>query len=180
MSGTMAGPVLWVVVRVDDAERVVDVARKIATAAPLRGYGTIFGATQIGFWDAEERRNLEALEKEFGANLSVSITDHPLQTSAFEIFRSELGVSDKTTNIESKIAGLVLDLVRLEGIERLAFVVSMEPWISEGLPRIPVTPMELLSLLSEYHSREANPSLEHGGDGVFVLRTGTDNKGLWE
>jgi hypothetical protein len=168
----MAGPVLWAILGVGDAGRVIDVARKIAIAITSRGYGAIFGAPQIGRWDAMEGRNLEAVERELGANLSVSITDHPLQTSAFDIFRSELGAVRKNTHVESKIEDLVLELVRMEGISGLAFVVSMEPWISEGLPRILVSPQEFISRLSEYGTREADSSREYGGDGIFIMKLG--------
>ncbi len=161
-----------------ESEAVVDVARRIALAATSRGYGAIFGAPQIGCWDPEERRNIEAIEREFEANLSVSITDHPLQTSAFEVFRSELSDPDKTRVRESKIAELILDFVRLDRVEKLVFVVSMDPWMAASLPRMVVTAEELLSRLSEYYSREADPALNHGGDGVFILPSRSDVKRL--
>jgi hypothetical protein len=173
----MAGPVLWVVIKVRETQKVVDVVRKVAIAAITRGYGAIFGSTQIGCWDPRERESIEASEKEFDADVCVSITDHPLQTSAFEIFRTELSGLDDRNFGTSRIRALLLDLVRLQDIDRLAFIVSMDPWIAEKLPRVRVTTEELFLRLSEYCAREADPSLEHGGDGVFVLQKQNHSEG---
>lgn len=165
----MAGPVLWVLVKARESQQAVNIARRISQAASSRGYGAIFGAAQIGCWDAEERRNLEAIESAFGSDFSVSITDHPLQTSAVETLSQVERLARRRLPKGSPLPGLIHDLSGLEDVARMVFVVSMEPWIAANLPRARVTTAELISRLSSYSSNEADPSREHGGDQILIL-----------
>ncbi|MFA5870233.1 MAG: hypothetical protein WC941_11115 [Candidatus Bathyarchaeia archaeon] len=148
----------------------IEVSRSVAGAAASRGYGAVFGAPLIGAWDPEEKKNIEAFERDLGSGFAVSITDHPLQTSAFEIIRRGSSYRYPSADQPSGIAGFVRDLARIRGIRSLTFVVSTDPDSAFEMPKHQLTVDEFVSHLSRYEELEADPRAEFWGDGVFELR----------
>ena len=165
----MVGPVFCIFLRCSE-DGVIRIARHIAEAAARLGYGTIFGTDLIGCWDSEQKKSLESLENKLSSNLVVSITSHPLQTSAAEIFNLELNPMNGATRGESQFPRFLRSVGEISGIESLAFVISEDPWMSADLPLSEVSLDGFLSHLSRYHVLQADSRSEFGGDGVFLVR----------
>lgn len=166
----MAGPVLWILLGVRAGSDPVAVSRVIAKLASDRGYGTVFGSELIGHWDAGERRSLELLEKEFSPSFVASITSHPLQTNAAELFDEELGPSRPVNTRQHGFLDFVKRVADIPDARSVVFVVSEDPWMSHELPRRRISIDDFLAHLSRYSFMQADSGLEYGGDGIFILR----------
>ena len=165
----MAGPVFWIFIEIPADGDEIHLSRMIARAACSRGFGATFGAVAVGCWDAEERAQIELLERELKADFVVSITDHPLQTSAFEIFNSLVPARGGDDQRRPDLPSLIQEVSGYGKLGTVTFVISRDPWMAGSLPRHRVSVDQFVDHTLRYHLMEADSSSRYGGDGVFKI-----------